>query len=296
MNKIDGFSKLHNIQFEQKGIRAWRSYGIGRGKEIPFDQLVSQGQESTCLVITSNFFALKDTRVYKCKEPLAESSDGDHDSELDIFECSEPGCVKSFQTFSELESHLDIGDQIKPRPGSSRFSGSLTLVSRQADSANESYKTSPVVWDFWRILAALSRGFFARPAILKAERALGTSLRRGLYLKLTWSWGRGIKTETEGVQETAVYYSIYDSEEWGSVKFRDNGINVFPGVIPVLIGLLAEYATRLSDLKKIQYGPIKKPPSCWAIKMFLLLLLLLLLLLFYASFPNRLKKGRGGGY
>ena len=131
MNKIDGFSKLHNIQFEQKGIRVWRSYEIGRGKEIPFDQLVSQGQESTCLVITSNFFALKDTRVYKCKEPLAESSDDDHDSELDIFECSEPGCVKSFQTFSELESHLDIGDQIKPRPGSSRFSESLTLVSRQ---------------------------------------------------------------------------------------------------------------------------------------------------------------------
>ena len=39
---------------------------------------------------------------------------------------------------------------------------------------------------------------------------------------------------------------------------------------------------------------LKRPPSCWAIKMFLLLLLLLLLL-FYASFPNRLKKGRGGG-
>ena len=99
MNKIDGFSKLHNIQFEQKGIRVWRSYGIGRGKEIPFDQLVSQGQETTGLVITSTFFALKDTRVYKCKEPLAESSDDDHDSELDIFECSEPGCVKSFQHF-----------------------------------------------------------------------------------------------------------------------------------------------------------------------------------------------------
>ena len=27
-----------------------------------------------------------------------------------MFECSEPGCVKSFQTFSELESHLDVGN------------------------------------------------------------------------------------------------------------------------------------------------------------------------------------------
>ena len=43
VNKIDGFSKLHNVQFEEKGIREWRSYGIGRGKEISFDQLVLKG-------------------------------------------------------------------------------------------------------------------------------------------------------------------------------------------------------------------------------------------------------------
>ena len=43
VNKIDGFSKLHNFQFEEKGIREWRSYGIGRGKEISFDQLVLKG-------------------------------------------------------------------------------------------------------------------------------------------------------------------------------------------------------------------------------------------------------------
>ena len=40
VNKIDGFSKLHNVQFEEKGIRVWRSYRIWRGKEISFDQLV----------------------------------------------------------------------------------------------------------------------------------------------------------------------------------------------------------------------------------------------------------------
>ena len=43
MNKIDGFSKLHNVQFEEKGIRVRRSCGIGRGKEISFDQLVLKG-------------------------------------------------------------------------------------------------------------------------------------------------------------------------------------------------------------------------------------------------------------
>ena len=29
---------------------------------------------------------------------------------MSMFECSAPRCVKSFQTFSELESHLDVGD------------------------------------------------------------------------------------------------------------------------------------------------------------------------------------------
>ena len=40
VNKIDGFSKLHNVQFEEKGILVWRSCGTERGKEISFDQLL----------------------------------------------------------------------------------------------------------------------------------------------------------------------------------------------------------------------------------------------------------------
>ena len=88
VNRIDGFSMLHNIQFEEKGIRVWRSYGVGRGKEIPFEQLVAKSQESTSLVVNEGFFDLKETRECKCKKPLTESSDVDSDSELEIFECS----------------------------------------------------------------------------------------------------------------------------------------------------------------------------------------------------------------
>lgn len=109
-NKIDGFSKLHNIQFEEKGIRVWRSYGVGRGKEIRFDQLLTKCQGSTDHVVSEDVFACTNARIYKCKGTEAESSDDDTNLEIDLFECSEPGCVKSFQTFSELESHLDIGD------------------------------------------------------------------------------------------------------------------------------------------------------------------------------------------
>ena len=112
VKKMEGFNRLHNFQFEEKGIRVWRSYGKGPGKEFPFDQLVSQSQESTALLVISGFFDCKDARVYKCQEPLSESSDDDGDNQLHLFECSEPGCVKSFPTFSELESHLNVGDHI----------------------------------------------------------------------------------------------------------------------------------------------------------------------------------------
>ena len=43
VNTINGFSKLHNVQFDEKGIRVKRSYGIGPGEEISFDQLVLKG-------------------------------------------------------------------------------------------------------------------------------------------------------------------------------------------------------------------------------------------------------------
>ena len=44
---------------------------------------------------------------------MPESSDEDSDTsdlEIGMFECSEPECVNSLQTISELESHLDIRD------------------------------------------------------------------------------------------------------------------------------------------------------------------------------------------
>ena len=109
VNKIKEFSKLRNIQFEEKGIRVWRSYRVGRGKEVPFDELVSLSQGNTGLAVSEEFFHCRDTRVYECQDTTTKSSVSS-DSEIDMFECSEPGCVKSFKTFSEIEPHLDIGD------------------------------------------------------------------------------------------------------------------------------------------------------------------------------------------
>ena len=56
MNELDGFSKLHNVKLEKKGIRVWRSYGIERGREISFDQLELKGQGDTDLIVCEKNF------------------------------------------------------------------------------------------------------------------------------------------------------------------------------------------------------------------------------------------------
>ena len=91
----------------------WRSYRIGRGKEISFDQLLLKGQGDTGFIVSEKFFPLHDARVYQCSDPVTESSEEEEDwedSNESMFECSEPGCVKSFQIFSKLASHLDVRD------------------------------------------------------------------------------------------------------------------------------------------------------------------------------------------
>ena len=54
VNKIDGFSKLHNFAYDEKGLRVWRAYDIGQGKLIPFDDVVVEQQEATGLIVQEN--------------------------------------------------------------------------------------------------------------------------------------------------------------------------------------------------------------------------------------------------
>ena len=44
VNKTDGFSKLYNFTYDDKGLRVWRAYDIGPGKLISFDDVVVGGE------------------------------------------------------------------------------------------------------------------------------------------------------------------------------------------------------------------------------------------------------------
>ena len=111
VNKVDGFSRYHNFKFELNGIRVWRAYGVGKGKVIPYKDIIVKPQGPTDLVVDLDFFSVKETRFHK-----ATSSDDEQSSGL--FFCSEPGCQMVFKKFSELESHLDVGEHRQERGGS----------------------------------------------------------------------------------------------------------------------------------------------------------------------------------
>ena len=57
------------------------------------------------------FFLVKEARIHK-----ATSSDEEQSSGLLL--CSEPGCQMMFKKFSDLESHLDVGEHRRERRGS----------------------------------------------------------------------------------------------------------------------------------------------------------------------------------
>ena len=111
VNKVGGFSRYHNFKFELNGIRVWRAYGVGKGRVIPYQDIIVNPQGPTDLVVDVEFFSVKDVRIHKTK-----SSDDEQSSSL--FFCSEPGCQMVFKKFSGLESHLDVGEHRQVRRAS----------------------------------------------------------------------------------------------------------------------------------------------------------------------------------
>ena len=109
--KMDGFSNYHNFIFELNGIRVWRADGVGKGIVIPYQDRIVKPQGPSYLLVDVHFFSVKEARIHK-----ATSSDEEQSS--DFFLCFETGCQMVFKKFSDLESHLDVGEHRQERRGS----------------------------------------------------------------------------------------------------------------------------------------------------------------------------------
>ena len=105
VKKIEGFSKLDNFFFKNKGIRIWRCYGISNGKLVPYTSLIVQPQSPSSLITKEPFFPINQSRVLKPEKKAAQESPS-------VLICPEPGCTKTFVRFADFELHLDVEEHV----------------------------------------------------------------------------------------------------------------------------------------------------------------------------------------
>ena len=135
--KLKGISFLNNFKYTEQGIRVWKAYSIGEGQLIKWGELSLPPNNllkeiKTKVSSTANpensFLTVSASRRLqkKASQPTAaiscqpETQDHDSDTEGDVIEkeashlflCSEDGCVKSYQTYSGLQNHLDCGKHV----------------------------------------------------------------------------------------------------------------------------------------------------------------------------------------
>ena len=100
---IKNFNTFHNFEIEEQGVRVRKAFGVGKGKFIPFSEVVVKKQKQTGIQEDDGFFEFN-VRTIKEEEETAE------DEESSIVECTVPGCEKVFKSFENLEIHLSAGN------------------------------------------------------------------------------------------------------------------------------------------------------------------------------------------
>ena len=95
---IDGISLLNNFAFEQDGIRAWKAYAIGPGKLFSSRQ---NNQGPTDLTILCPF------QMTRRQKGTLRRSTSQSSHVQQVFSCREEGCILTFTSHQEMESHMD---------------------------------------------------------------------------------------------------------------------------------------------------------------------------------------------
>ena len=111
INKLQHFSELHNFRYEVSGLRTWKAYAVGPGKLIPWKSVCikHQGPTNMSLCEGQGFFENTEARELPPKKQNVKQVETEDDDQASMFVCPEEGCSNSFDSFAELELHIDIG-------------------------------------------------------------------------------------------------------------------------------------------------------------------------------------------
>lgn len=90
-NKIPGISLLYNFMYEEKGVKVWKAYGIGKGKHLPYKEFRKQRINDLKVILP---FAPEEKERGVIQ---AGSSTGTNE----IFGCNENNCILTFKPEEE---------------------------------------------------------------------------------------------------------------------------------------------------------------------------------------------------
>ena len=117
--KWTGIQSYNNFEFQRSGIRVWKAYGIGKGKQIHNQEIkrMARPQGKTGLIVHEEFSdpiadkgAFKKPGARKCvPQGVDEAENVDCQAQQQGFPCPEVGCVKVFVLRKNLEKHMDVG-------------------------------------------------------------------------------------------------------------------------------------------------------------------------------------------
>ena len=122
--KLKGVSSFSNVEYSKNYLRVWKAYGIGPGKKItlaslniPKDAQIPSLLTNEDEVLADNFSKKRSTAKGTTSNPTCASTgtaanvevDECSDDTVKLFSCPEGGCTKTYQRFSALQHHLDIG-------------------------------------------------------------------------------------------------------------------------------------------------------------------------------------------
>ena len=122
--KLEGVSSFSNVEYSKNYLRVWKAYGIGPGKKItlaslniPKDAQIPSLLTNEDEVLADKFSKKRSTAKGTTSNPTCASTgtaanvevDECSDDTVKLFSCPEEGCTKTYQRFSALQHHLDIG-------------------------------------------------------------------------------------------------------------------------------------------------------------------------------------------
>ena len=121
VQKIKQFSELYNFRYKGSGIRVWKAYAVGVGRLIPWQSFYirHQGCTNISLMEGKGFFTNTEIRdLHRPRKCQASKDDVEIDDQPSMFVCPEEGCNCTFDSFSELELHTDVGIHDTRKSGS----------------------------------------------------------------------------------------------------------------------------------------------------------------------------------